>query len=158
MTKRITRLPKDSLSPLLSGNGEGVALDIDIAGPLDIGLGGHQYLLVGIEKWSKIAFAIPINTRRDAWNTVEQCIHPLEKELGERVRVLRSDGAPEFTDSNRARDFVRLSGIQQYTSPPHSQALNGLAERQVRTVKEMVGCLLMDGGLTHEYWPFAARY
>ena len=154
---KITRAPKGKLAPMLKGGGDGVGLDVDLAGPFHLSVDGFEYLFVGVERWSRIVFAIPIASKADAFEIMVESIYKLEKQLGERVRVIRSDGGGEFA-SSEAAEFYRLSGIQRYVTPRHTPELNGAAERMVRTLKEMIASLLHDSKLPHEYWSYAARY
>ena len=81
----------------------------------------------------------------------------LERQLGERVRVIRSDGGTEF-GGGEAIEWFKTTGIQHYTTPRYTPELNGAAERMVRTLKEMTSTLLLDSSLPSEYWSHAARY
>ena len=70
---KIERHPKNGEAPLLRGGVEGIALDVDLAGPLDLSVDGHRYLFVGIERSSGIVFAMPIETKADAMKAVKEC-------------------------------------------------------------------------------------
>ena len=40
----------------------------------------------------------------------------------------------------------------------YSPELNGVAERFMRTSKDMISAMVADGGLGHRYLDYAARY
>jgi hypothetical protein len=154
---KIERYPKTGEAPILRGGEEGIALDVDLAGPLDLSVDGHRYLFVGIERSSGILFATPIETKADALKALKGAVAKLERQLGERLRVIRSDGGTEF-GGGEAIEWFKTTGIQHYTSPRYTPELNGAAERTVRTVKEMTATLLLDSSLPNGYWSHAARY
>jgi hypothetical protein len=154
---KIERYPKTGEAPILRGGVEGIALDVDLAGPLDLSVDGHRYLFVGIERSSGILFAVPIETKADAMKAVKGAVAKLERQLGERLRVIRSDGGTEF-GGGEAIEWFKTTGIQHYTTPHYTPELNGAAERMVRTLKEMMSTLLLDSKLPPEYWSYAARY
>jgi hypothetical protein len=154
---KFSRPPKNDLAPLLMGNGAGVGLDVDLAGPYNESRDGYTYLFVGIERWSQIALAVPLESKAEAADVIMQTVYKLEKQLGERVRVIRSDGGGEF-ENERLQEFCEIAGIQRYVSPRYTPELNGAAERMVRTFKEMIASLLCDAGLTADYWSYAARH
>lgn len=87
---KIERYPKTAEAPLLRGGKEGIALDIDLAGLLDLSIDGHRYLFVGLERSNGIVFATPIETKASAMRAVKETVVKIERQLGERVRVIRS--------------------------------------------------------------------
>jgi hypothetical protein len=88
---------------------------------------------------------------------VKGTVAKLERQLGERLRVIRFDGGTEF-GGGEAIEWFKNTGIQHYSSPRYTPELNGAAERTVRTVKEMTATLLLDSSLPTGYWSHAARY
>jgi hypothetical protein len=100
---------------------------------------------------------VPIGSKTEAMRVVKEAVTKLERQLGDRVRVIRSDGGTEFA-SGEAIEWYRTTGIQHYTSPRYTPELNGAAERMVRTLKEMTASLLVDSKLPSAYWSYAARY
>jgi glycine cleavage system regulatory protein len=43
-----------------------------------------------------MVFAVPIETKADAMKAVKEAVAKLERQLGERVRVIRTDAGTEF--------------------------------------------------------------
>jgi hypothetical protein len=154
---KIERYPETGEVPILRGGEEGISLDVDLAGPLDLSVDGHRYLFVGIERSSGIVFAIPTETKADEMRMVKEAVAKLERQLGERVRVIRTDGGTEF-GIGEAIKWFKTTGIQHYTSPRYTPGLNGAAERMVRTLREKTSTLLLDSRLPSEYWAYATRY
>jgi hypothetical protein len=69
----------------LRGGEEGIALDVDLAGPLDLAIDGHPYLFVELERSSRIVFATPIETKANAMRVVKEEVAKLGRQLGERL-------------------------------------------------------------------------
>jgi len=84
-------------------------------------------------------------------------IAKLERQLGARVRVIRSDGGDEF-GSGKAKAYYLETGIQHYTTTRYTSELNGACERMIHTIKGMVSTMLADCKLPTAYWSYAARY
>jgi hypothetical protein len=124
---KIERHPKTGEAPLLQGGKEGIGHDVDLAGPLDLSVDGHRYLFVGIERSSGIVSAVPIETKAAAMKAVRGAVSKLERQLGERLRVIPSDGGKEF-GGGEAIEWFKITGIQHYTSPRYTPELNGAAE------------------------------
>jgi transposase InsO family protein len=112
---------------------------------------------VGVEGSSGIVFAVPIETKADAMKEVKEAIAKPERQLGKRVRVIRSDGGTEF-GSGEAIEWYRTTRIQHYTSPRYAPELNGATERMVRTLKEMLPTLLIASKLPSEYWSYGTQH
>jgi hypothetical protein len=68
---------------------------------------GHRYLFTGVEISSDLMFAVPIGSKAEAMRVVKE-VAKLERQLGERVRVIRSDGGTEF-GSGEAIEWYRES-------------------------------------------------
>jgi hypothetical protein len=56
---KMTRYPKAGEAPRLKGGTEGIGLDVDLAGPLDLSIGGPRYLFVGIERSRRSVLTVP---------------------------------------------------------------------------------------------------
>jgi len=72
------------------------------------------------------------------------------------VKRLRSDNGTEFI-SEEYQSLLRDNAIKHERSAPYSPLQNGTAERNWRTLFEMVRCMLIESGLPKEFWPYAAR-
>lgn len=73
------------------------------------------------------------------------------------IKELHGDNGTElFTELVRA--YCRENGIEITCSPPHQPALNGIAERAVRIIKEGVSVLLIQCGLPEWMWGHALRH
>lgn len=73
-----------------------------------------------------------------------------------KVKRLRSDNETEFV-SEEYQSLLRDNAIKHERSAPYSPQQNGTAERNWRTLFEVVRCMLVESGLPKELWPYAAR-
>ena len=154
---KMTRESKKEDSPLLDVKGEGLCLDVDLAGPFERSIDGYEYLFVGVERSSGIVISEPIEDKSKGFDTMVKWAKKIERQIGERVRIIRSDGGGEF-GGKRANQWYEDTGCQHYITPRYTPELNGACERMVRTLKSMVSSMLLDTGVCHHYWSYAARY
>jgi len=79
----------------------------------------------------------------------------LERQTGVKIVVVRTDGGGEFSD---LAIYLDEQGIIHQVRPPYDSALNGVAERFIRTHNETIHTLLEEAGLAHMYWDHALDY
>jgi hypothetical protein len=77
----------------------------------------------------------------------------MEKQTGRSIRHVHSDNGPELTHS--LRRHCESQGIKYTTSVAYSPAQNGKAERAIRTLTTIARCLLLQAGLSRDFWAFA---
>ena len=66
--------------------------------------------------------------------------------------IVLSDQGPSV-DGQEFRKFCKLLGIEKrHTTPYHPQA-DGMAERNIGTVKQVISCMLFDRNLPKGTWP-----
>jgi len=83
----------------------------------------------------------------------------IERHVGGKIRRLYSDGGSEFFDQT-LKAYLVSEGIMVRVSPPHTQQLNGLAERSIRTFKDLGRTMLHHvGGKTADWlWHYAISH
>ena len=154
-SSKATRLPKSGNAPTLAGGEQGLCVEVDLAGPFTRSIDGKYYLFIGLERSSGVVCVEPIAEKSDGAIVVPLLVAKLERQLGSRVRVVRSDGGKEFG----ADDWFSHRGIIRYVTTPYTPELNGAAERMVRTVKAMVSSMMKSARwIDHRYWSYAAKY
>eukprot|EP00924_Labyrinthula_sp_SR-Ha-C_P011592 augustus_masked-scaffold_17-processed-gene-2.6-mRNA-1 protein AED:1.00 eAED:1.00 QI:0/0/0/0/1/1/3/0/357 len=62
----------------------------------------------------------------------------------------------KFVNSSLKEEFENL-GVVHDVSPKHHPSMNGAVERWNRTLQDGYKVLLIDSGLTADYWPYAAK-
>ena len=114
---------------------------LDILGPLPIGRGQCQFIIMVVDYFTKWAEAEPLATiieqkvRNFVWNSII-CMFGIP-------RSLISDNGKQFNNP-KFRDFcVELEIRNYYSSPAHLQS-NGQAEVTIRTLKAALKTKLED--------------
>jgi hypothetical protein len=96
--------------------------------------------------------------KKGSFEALKEFIAKVQRQLGEKVRFIRSDNGGEF-DSGDAQGWYRSRGIIHQRSTVYTPELNGTVERFIRTAKEMMSTMIADSNdLGHAYWDHAARY
>ena len=153
--QKMPRFPKGGHSPRGTRNGE--LIHADIAGPFAPSLNSNNHFLAMIDDYSKACAIIPMIGRKPAFEALQAFVAKVERQLGEKVRFIRSDNGVEFV-KGEANEWYHKKGIIHQVSTPYTPELNGTIERFMRTSKEMISTMIVDAGLGHDYWDYAARY
>jgi len=114
-------------------------LEMDLLGPLTTSRGGHKYVLVICDRFTKLARAIP-SRDATALTVSSALIDSWVSAYGIPESVLTDNGL-QF-DSVYYQGILGLLGIaSNYTSPYHPQT-NGQVERYNRTLVRQLRCYL----------------
>jgi transposase InsO family protein len=152
---KMTRHPKSKHSP--RGSRDAELIHVDITGPFTPSLTGNDHLLVMMDDHSKVCALVPMVGKRPSFEALKVFVAKIERQLGEKVRFVRSDNGMEF-DKNEAQQWYQQQGIIHQLSTVYTPELNGTIERFMRTTKEMIASMIDDSKLGHLYWDHAARY
>ena len=93
------------------------------------------------DAFSKEAWFARVRTKDQVASVVIDTLKVIERSTGGKVRRLCIDGGTEFVNQTLERYLVG-QGILPRVSPPSTQALNGVAESSVRTLKDGARTLL----------------
>lgn len=144
---KATRHPLGSREQLiLHADRQAQVLSADVAGPFPVpSLGGAKYVLVIIDSFSRRLFISMLISPAEFLDKFRDLVHHCEAHFSKDkvVARLHTDGGTYF-NSNRVADFCKNKGIVQTSSAPYTQALNGMAERSIRTLVEMVRAMLVQ--------------
>jgi hypothetical protein len=113
--------------------------------------------LVSNDDFSKMCGIVPIVGRKLALEALKDFLVKVERQLGEKVLFIRTDNDTEFVKAEAEQWYRKKEIIHQLTTP-YTPELNGIIECFMRTAKEMISAMIMDAGLGHGYWDYAARY
>lgn len=152
---KIPRHGKNGQSPRGTRPAELVVMDF--IGPYAESVEGNKFCLLIKDDYSKALGVFPMPDRASYHRAFAHFVIKLERQFGEKVRFVRSDGAPEFV-SEKAEAWFTSMGIIHQTTPRYTPEFNGVAERHVRTIKEMAAAMLATSGLGHGYWDYALKY
>ena len=142
----------------------GRLIHADIAGPFVKSAVGHfEYLLVLVDDHSRFKFGIPLVKRSDAPARIRSFIanfNNFASRTGSSVQpisTLHTDGAGEFT-SGKFKDELSEIKVHKTESPAEVHALNGVAERAIKSIFAHVRADLEASGAPKTFWPFAVAH
>ncbi|SGY15854.1 BQ5605_C012g06682 [Microbotryum silenes-dioicae] len=119
--------------------------------------GGHRYMLVIIDDFSRKHWCILLALKSDVFPRLRDWILEVENATSNKVKTIRSDNGGEFTLRNFV-DFCASKGIRRELTIPYTPQQNGRVERSNRTIKEGILALLYSSGADSRLWGEAALY
>lgn len=127
----------------------------DLGGPITPeSFDGYKYAITFTDDYSGAIYVYFLRNKNKAVKATMQFLADIAP-YG-KVKRLRSDNGTEFV-SEEYQTLLAQNAIKHERSAPYSPHQNGTAERNWRTIFEMVRCLLIESGLPKELWPYAAR-
>lgn len=129
----------------------GELFHFDIAGPFEVkSINGASFLSVFVDDLSGMTFAFPIKAKSDIIYSIMKIIS-IAKSSGHQIKGVRSDNALEFRSEAMKNLLLQHSIVHEYSSP-YNPEQNGRAERQNRTIVEMINTLKADASLPNCLW------
>ncbi|SGZ28076.1 BQ5605_C026g10272 [Microbotryum silenes-dioicae] len=132
-------------------------LHVDVAQMPRPTFGGHRYMLVIVDDFSRKHWCILLALKSDVFPRLRDWILEVENATGNKVKTIRSDNGGEFTLRNFV-DFCASKGIRRELTIPYTPQQNGRVERSNRTIKEGILALLYSSGADSRLWGEAALY
>jgi len=131
-------------------------ISMDYAGPMPRTKLGNRYFLVIVDQFSRYLKVFP--TKEASSQQTVKCLEQVFAEEGVPEEVM-SDNGTHFV-SSFVKQFLRKHGVQQVLSPPYHPESNGLAERNVRTVKTFAKAALLEKGTSWDVnlYQFQLKY
>ena len=135
----------------------------DLKGKLSADFFGNQHLVTftcEVSRWTCVFFA---KTKRDVKKCYQEFLAWVRLQ-GFKVEQLNSDGGGEYTANENAKvisEFQQISvahGITQNFTAAYTPEMNGISERLNRTIVEHTRALLVEAGLSKEFWSLAAKH
>ena len=120
----------------------GALLHADLFGPIDppsIGRALYYLLIKDDTTGYRLAFCIP--KKSDVFSCIQQIVRQVLRDTGYVVKVIRSDRGGELVNKDAAK-FYEENLIRQELTAPYNPEQNGAAERENRTVVELVRSML----------------
>ena len=125
-------------------------LHVDTKGKLEMeSVNGQNYFLTIVEEYSRFTAVRPIGTKGDASRELLQIVQFFERQTGQSVRTIHTDGGKEFS---RAVDYLRDQGALVHITTPHTPQSNGLAERSHSSILSLARTCLSDAKIPLKYW------
>jgi len=98
-----------------------------------------------------------LDTKDEAAPRTIDIIQNVQTQTEHKVKRIYADGGTEFINQT-IRAFCHNKGIELHFPPAETQELNGVAERSVRTVKDIARTSLVHAGLQTRFWAYAAEH
>ena len=104
-----------------------------------------------VDDYTRMTWAYLLNKKSEAFDYFKHFRKQVEKELGMKIKCLRSDNGGEFTSSEFDMYYAN-KGIQRHLSTARTPQQNGVVERKNRTVTEMARSMLQEAKLDKNFW------
>ena len=138
----------------------GELIHTDLNGPMSVpSISGQRYVIEFVDDATRHVTLYLMKTKAESINKFRDYIldmKALNIQIGE-GSTLQADNDSVFRDSKFA-DFAKQNGIKMRFSPPHTQAQNGVAEREWNTLLDMATAMLNDAGLEKKFWGAAVLH
>ena len=141
----------------------GAIIHTDIKGPVDeASLTGAKLAIVFIDERTRYTVVKELQSKDQCVAAFEEAIADFARIPGAPIKV--AEGSILHGDSERVLQskqmhrFLAERGISPRASPPYTHERNGIAERQIRTLFDMVRSLLQQSGLPNRYWFLALQH
>lgn len=151
----------------------GARLHSDLTGKLRKAIMGYHYLVVFIEEYSRFVFDAYLLRSRDELNVVVRRLladvravarsisrseaMPSAVRANLDVEQLRSDNAGEYC-AQRQTDFLYEHAVRPEFSPAYTKDPNGIAERYIGLIFEIVRSTLVASGAPLSFWDCCALH
>nr|KAJ0209753.1 hypothetical protein LSAT_V11C400185330 [Lactuca sativa] len=111
-------------------------------------LGNKKYVVTFIDDASRYCYIYLLHSKDEALDKFKIYKRQVELHKNGLIKVLRIDRGGEYYDPL----YFESTGIIHQTIAPYTPQQNGVAERENRTLKEMVNSMLSYSGLSEGFW------
>ena len=108
-----------------------------------IALSGGKYFVTFIDDHSRKIWIYFLKTKDEVFDRFREFKALVEKLIGKKIKVLRSDTGGEYTDKNFTK-FCTREGIKREWTTPYNLEQNGVAEQKNRTIVGAAKSMLYD--------------
>lgn len=138
----------------------GEFITMDIIGPFEASFSKQKYAIIILDANTRYADAIFMKSKDEAPEALQKWVRGTHVPVY-RGTMLQTDSDPVFKGKS-FRDVCIALGLSQRFSPPHTQALNGLVERAIGTIRTSARTMLnsvphVDGTDTRRLWAYAVK-
>jgi hypothetical protein len=134
----------------------------DLSGPYRIDsntgngpMAGFKYISLIVDEHTRYIEGRLLMFKSDAIQHVKQWIIKSETHVGNKLKRFHTDGGTEYCNKELA-SWLTERGVEIEITTAHTPQHNGIAERSVRIVKEMIRSMLSHANLDQTYWEVAA--
>ncbi|KAL2921093.1 Retrovirus-related Pol polyprotein from transposon RE1 [Bienertia sinuspersici] len=119
-------------------------IHLDIWGPYKVSArGGYKYFMTVVDDHSRVTWVTLLKQKSEAFETIERFVMVAANQFESKVKLIRSDNALEFDDSQCNKLYHQHDIIHQ-TSCVDTPQQNGRVERKHRSILEMARALRFE--------------
>lgn len=109
-------------------------------------LSGIKYYVLFLDHYSHFLWVYPLRYKHETFSKFLHFTNFVKTQFGKDIKSLQCDNGGEF-DNSQFHDFFASKGITFHFSCPHTSQQNGKSERMIRTINNVVRCLLFQAQL-----------
>lgn len=120
-------------------------------------LGKNKYALIIKDDYSNFRVIYFLKQKSETYDCFKDFFNIVNTQTGNRLKRIRTDNGTEEVN-NEVNKLCSELGIIHELTCPFSPEQNGRIEREMRTLSEAVGTILIDSGLKKDLWAEAMLY
>ena len=121
-----------------------------------LSLPGHRYYVLFVNDYSNFLWTFSLSQKSQIFSTFLYFKIFIRTQFEQDIKTIQCDNDREF-DNGPFWDFCKVNGISFHLSCPHTSPQNGKAERQIRTINNIVHTLLAHASLSSLFWHHALQ-
>ena len=130
----------------------------DVWGPTqNASLGGKHWFVTFVDDYSRRVWVYTMKNKDEVLKIFLDWKKMVETQTDRKIKRLRSDNGGEYT-SDPFMEVCRREEIVRHFTVRGTPQQNGVAERMNRTLLEKVRCMLLNAGLSKQFWAEAVTY
>ncbi|WVZ88500.1 hypothetical protein U9M48_035017 [Paspalum notatum var. saurae] len=124
----------------------------DLCGPISPAThGGRKYFLLLVDDCTRYMWLRLLASKDEAPEAIKHFEAKVETEMGNKLKVLRTDRGGEFTSVEFGR-YCAEEGVERHLTAPYPPQQNGVVERRNQTVVDMARSMLKAKKMPAEFW------
>nr|GEY81215.1 retrovirus-related Pol polyprotein from transposon TNT 1-94 [Tanacetum cinerariifolium] len=128
-------------------------IHMDLFGPFVIrSYGGNRYTLVIADDYSRYTWTSFLKDKIEAFDQFKIFSKKIQNQLGCTIVSIRTDHGREFDNEVQFREFFNANEITHNFSVSRTPQSNGVVERKIMTLQEMIRTMLNEQSLPQKFW------
>lgn len=124
----------------------------DVCGPITpTTLDGKNYFVIFVDEYTHYCATYLIAHKSDVFAAFRDYVAKCESHFNLRIVNLYCDNGGEYL-CNEMKEFCVQKGISYHLTVPYTPALNGIAERMIRTITERSRAMISGAKLSKMFW------
>jgi hypothetical protein len=123
----------------------------DLWSPPIVSISGYKYYLVILDDHSHFVWTFLLRVKSDTFSTLSHFFAYVSTQFGCTMKFVQCDNGREF-DNISSCTFFTIKGVLLWISCPYASPHNGKVECILRTINNMLGCLLFQASMPARYW------